>query len=336
MIGSYGIAKIDIAAITDANVQFLRETDLGLLYRSGISESVSPVPNGKILTATITTPGVGYSVPLNGTVLCNTTADASGAGAQILVRTDASSGGLLVPGSSVTNTASFDNYQNALLLAYDPNYEYVTGDTTDPFTYARVTTDDKPFTGVSAAVIGTSLTGSAGTFIVTISNGSVTAVEVGAAGAGYKVGDVVTITKAALEAGGGNTFQGDLQILLNDYNITGQVTEIVSIIGGGGYIVGEVLTLQEVGSSQIGTATVTVATLETLGLSTPGPINKYPTGIMNTGATAGAIAVKDTVGNTVVLGAMQPGVIRPFGFSQVMDAAAGTTPAVGEITILYR
>mgnify|MGYP003146784120 CR=1 FL=1 len=65
---------------------------------------------------------------------------------------------------------------------------------------------------------------------------------------------------------------------------------------------------------------------------TQGPIKKYPTGIINTG-TAGDIVVKDTVGNTVVLGAMQPGVVRKFAFSQVLGA--GTGPAVGEVTILY-
>ena len=67
--------------------------------------------------------------------------------------------------------------------------------------------------------------------------------------------------------------------------------------------------------------------------TTQGPIKKYPTGIINTGNTAGAIVVKDTVGNTVVLGAMQPGIVRKFAFSEVLGA--GTGPAVGEVTILY-
>ena len=66
--------------------------------------------------------------------------------------------------------------------------------------------------------------------------------------------------------------------------------------------------------------------------TTQGPIKKYPTGIINTGAV-GAIVVKDTVGNTVVLGAMQPGIVRKFAFSQVLGA--GTGPSVGEVTILY-
>ena len=118
MIGSYGIAKIDIAAITDANVQFLRETDLGLLYQSGISESVSPVPNGKILTGTITTPGNGYSVPLNGTVLCDIrTSDADGTGVQVEVRTAPS--GVLNLAIPVNVTAGFMNYQNDLLIEFN-------------------------------------------------------------------------------------------------------------------------------------------------------------------------------------------------------------------------
>jgi len=333
MIGSYGIAKIDIAAITDANVQFLRDTDLGLLYRSGISQSVSPVPTGKVLTATITTPGKGYSLPLNGTVLCDTTSVGGvGTGLQVEVRTDES--GTMALRSSVKNTAGFDNYQNTLALNFD-------GDNPDPYTYGRITATGQPFSGTSLVPLaGTSKTGTAGTFNVTVSNGSVTSVTVAVAGSGYKVGDVVTITKALLETAGsftvtgGNVFQGDLTIFLNEDNITGQIIEIVRFIGGTGYAVAEDLILQEVGGSNRGTGVIAVATLETVGLSTPGPINKYPTGIMNTGATAGAIVVKDTTGNTVVLGAMQPGVIRPFGFSQVMGA--GTGPAVGEITILYR
>ncbi len=72
---------------------------------------------------------------------------------------------------------------------------------------------------------------------------------------------------------------------------------------------------------------------------TQGPIKKYPCGILVTqpGATAATpetITVKDQVGNVVVMGGMVTGVIRPFSFSQVLGA--GTTPAVGEITIFYR
>ena len=321
--------------VTVAQAVMTADTNIGTV--SG--DLVITLTVGNFNTVTPTTAGFGYSIPLNDTILCNTTGSATGTGAQILVRTDASSGGLLVPGSSVTNTASFDNYQNALLLAYDPNYEYVTGDDTDPFTYARVTTDDKPFTGVSAAVIGTSLTGSAGTFIVTISNGSVTAVEVGAVGTGYKVGDVVTITKAALEAGGGNTFQGDLQILLNDYNITGQVIEIVRIMGGSGYAVGDELILQEVGSSQTGTATVTVGTLD-LGQSlTPAPNNRYPRAVRVTEGTIAAPKTIEFVGMDDVnftVGGLITGTIFPMNFKQIVStSASGTNVTLGLTTILY-
>jgi hypothetical protein len=321
--------------VTVTKVDMDADTNIGTV--SG--DLVITLTVGNFNTVTPTTAGSGYSVPLNGTILCNTTGSATGTGAQILVRTDASSGGLLVPGSSVVNTAGFNNYQNALLLAYDPNYEYVTGDDTDPFTYARVTTDDKPFTGVSAAVEGTSLTGTAGIFIVTVSNGSVTAVEVSAAGTGYKVGDVVTITKAALEAGGGNTFQGDLQILLNDYNITGQVIEIVRIMGGSGYAAADVLTLQEVGSSQTGTAEVTVGTLD-LGQSlTPAPNSIYPRAVRVAQGTIAAPVTIEFVGMNDVnftVGGLITGTIFPMNFKQIKYASVGGTDVtLGLTKILY-
>ena len=178
------------------------------------------------------------------------------------------------------------------------------------------------------------------TFIVTVTGGSVTGVTVSASGTLYKVGDVVTITEATLEAGaafgGGNVFQGDLTLLLTEENVTGGINTVVDTItvinGGSGYTAADTLTLQQIGSTNTGSATLDVVTLGGA-LNTPGPIKEYPSGIMNTGGTVGAIAVKDTVGNTVILGAMQPGVVRPFTFSQVLGA--GTGPAVGEVTIFY-
>jgi hypothetical protein len=331
---TYGIAKIDVAAITDASVQFLRDTDLGINRTQTKSQSISPA-KGEIATISTVVTGSGFNLTPGGGpehgILCSATGG-TGSGARFMVQSIAA-GGLMAANSSVKNTAGFDEKQNTLLLKFNPG-------SPDPYTYARITASGQPFTGVSTALAGTSATGTTGTFIVTVSGGSVTGVKVSAVGTLYKVGDIVTITKATLEGaaafGGGNIFNGDLTLLLTEENVTGGINTAVQTItvinGGSRYTAADTLTLQQVGSTNTGSATLDVVTLGGA-LNTPGPIKEYPSGIMNTGGTVGAIAVKDTVGNTVILGAMQPGVVRPFTFSEVQGA--GTGPAVGEVTIFY-
>ena len=338
MIGSYGIAKIDTDPVTDANVQFLRDTDLGINRTQTTSQNVIPA-KGEIATITTVVTGSGFDLtpgggPKDG-ILCSATGG-SGSGATFMVQSVASAG-IMIAGSSVKNTAGFNEMQNNLAknLKFDDSATALA-----PYTYARVTSSADPFTGVSTAIAGTSATGTAGTFIVTVTGGSVTGVTVSASGTLYKVGDVVTITEATLEAGaafgGGNVFQGDLTLLLTEENVTGGINTVVDTItvinGGSGYTAADTLTLQQIGSSNTGSATLDVVTLSGA-LNTPGPIKEYPSAILNTGATAGAIQVIDSVGNSVILGGMQPGVIRPFVFSQVLGA--GTGPAIGEITIFY-
>ena len=328
MIGTYGIAKIGVASITDANVQYLRDTDLGLPFRGTKSENEVPAKGTAATFSTVST-GYGYTIGKSKTLIQNAT-DGTGTGLKVI--TDiVEDDGILVVGSELQPTAIFNQFQNDLLLAFD-------GENPDPYTYARITATGQAFTGVSNAIPGTSATGTAGTFIVTVTSGSVTKVTVAAGGTVYKVGDVVTITKAVLELngsfGGGNVFQSDLEFLVTEDNVLGRIAEfdgITLLSGGEGHAIGDVITLSEEGSTVVGTGALTVATLGGA-LNTPGEITKYPTGIINTG-TAGAISVKDVAGNTVVLGAMQPGIVRKFSFSQVMGA--GTGPAVGEVTILY-
>ena len=328
MIGTYGIAKIGVASITDANVQYLRDTDLGLPFRGTKSENEVPAKGTAATFSTVST-GYGYTIGKSKTLIQNAT-DGTGTGLKVI--TDiVEDNGILVVGSELQPTAIFNQFQNDLLLAFD-------GENPDPYTYARITATGQAFTGVSTAIAGTSATGTSGTFIVTVTSGSVTKVTVAAGGTIYKVGDVVTITKATLEAGaafgGGNIFQSDLELLVTEDNVLGRIAELDGITllnGGEGHAIGDIITLSEEGSTVVGTGALTVATLGGA-LNTPGEITTYPTGIINTG-TAGAISVKDVSGNTVVLGAMQPGIVRKFTFSQVMGA--GTGPAVGEVTILY-
>ena len=329
MIGTYGTAKIGVGTITDANVQYLRDTDLGLPFRGTKSENEVPAKGTAATLNTVST-GSNYSLGTD-KVLVQTSTDGTGTGLKVIVANIIQDEGILAVGSELQPTAIFNQFQNDLTLAFD-------ADSPDPYTYARITATGQPFTGVSNAIGGTSTTGTSGTFIVTVTSGLVTKVTVAAGGTIYKVGDVITITVATLEGnpafGGGNVFQGDLELLVTEDNVLGSIEnfEGITILNGGeGHVIGDQITLSEEGSTVIGNGAVTIGTLGGA-LNTPGEITKYPTGIINTG-TAGAIQVKDVAGNTVVLGAMQPGIVRRFSFSQVMGA--GTGPAVGEVTILY-
>ena len=326
----YGIIKTDDATSPPANpnVEYNRDTDLGLPYRGTKSENEVPAKGTAATFSTVAT-GYGYTIGKSKTLVQSAT-DGTGVGLKVI--TDiVEDDGILVVGSELQPTAIFNQFQNDLTLAFD-------AENPDPYTYARITATGQAFTGVSKAIPGTSATGTAGTFIVTVTSGSVTKVTVAAGGSVYKVGDVVTIDKATLELngsfGGGNVFQSDLELLVTEDNVLGRIAEfdgITLLNGGEGHAIGDVITLSEEGSTVVGTGGLTVATLGGA-LNTPGEVTKYPTGIINTG-TAGAISVKDVAGNTVVLGAMQPGIVRKFSFSQVMGA--GTGPAVGEVTILY-
>ena len=346
---SYGLAKIGIATITNASTQFADSTDLGI--QTNFQQNTVLIPaKGSIATLKTTAPtsaGSGYSLPLNGTVLCGVSGG-TGTGAQVAVRTIPS--GLIIAGSSVNVTAGFANFQNNLQLAFDP-------EATDPYTWASTTSTGAAMpdkvTGpvTTTAITSTGGSGSGATFLVSVNNGSVSKVTVSAVGSGYKIGDIITLTVANLQipmnvandngsaVAQPTRIQGDIKLFLTEENITGQVTYIENIlIGGSGYSVDDILTLQEVGSSQIGTATITVGALD-LGQSlNSSPNNIYPRAIMisTAGATAAApaeVTVKDLAGNSVTMEGLVTGVIRPFEFTQV--TLAGGEPAIGDITIYY-
>ena len=335
MANIYGIAKIDVTDVTDANVQFKRDTDLGISAGSSTTPiNLSPSKGEAATLGTVST-GSNYSLGTD-KVLVQTSTDGTGTGLKVIVANIVEDLGILAVGSELQPTAAFDKYQNTLLLDFVKNLEL--GNAVDPYTYARITATGLPFSGVSAAIAGTSAAGTAGTFIVTVTEGSVTKVTIAAGGTLYKVGDVITITEATLEGnpafGGGNVFQGDLELLVTEDNVLGSIEnfEGIRILSGGeGHVVGDQITLSEEGSTVVGNGAVTIGSLG-IGQDTPGTQSTYPSGIMNSGA-AGAITVKDVSGNTIVLAAMQTGVIRPFNFSEVLGA--GTGPDVGQITIFY-
>jgi len=327
----YGIIKTDDATSPPANpnVEYNRDTDLGLPYRGTKSENEAPAKGTAATFSTVST-GYGYTIGKSKTLVQSAT-DGTGAGLKVI--TDiVEDNGILVVGSELQPTAIFNQFQNDLLLAFN-------SENPDPYTYARITATGQAFTGVSTAIAGTSATGTAGTFIVTVTSGSVTKVTVAAGGTVYKVGDVITITKATLEAGaafgGGNVFQSDLEFLVTEDNVLGRIAEfngITLLNGGAGHAIGDIITLSEEGSTVVGTGTLTVATLGGA-LDTPGPITVYPSAIRFSGATASVINILDMSGAVVSLGTVQPGQLIPVSFTQV----EGSSPAtIGEVQILYR
>jgi len=219
-----------------------------------------------------------------------------------------------------------------------------------PFSFGSATTlPTTTVDGSTAGISGVAANGALANFIVKARGNTITEVIVeektpaGAdgQGTGYIIGEAITISKAAMDADGSlGVVSGPITVFPTIDHVTNGANIIKVLNGGSGYTVGDTLSLTQISPAQKGTpigdstgelATVVVATLGGA-LNTPGEITKYPTGIINTG-TAGAIQVKDVAGNTVILGAMQPGIVRRFSFSQVMGA--GTGPAVGEVTILY-
>tara|TARA_R100000544_G_C2224541_1_gene59766 strand:- start:46 stop:1104 length:1059 start_codon:yes stop_codon:yes gene_type:complete len=346
MANIYGIAKIGVSpTITDADVQYLRDTDLGISAGTSTT-SINLYPSqGSAATIETIVPGTGYKIgkSLNLVQLSST---GNGKGLTAISDTFAA-GSALIQRSEVELAGFFVNYQNTLLLNFDiPDSQY---------TYARTAASAKPVPvdqpGVivtTAAIPSTSSgAGTGATFLVSFSAGTVIKVTVSATGSGYLPGDLITMSAAAINApvqavniepGTGNPLPvailGDITLVLSEDNLHGSlglIEQITVTNGGAGHTIGDTITLTEEGTTT-GTGTVDIASLGP-GQNTPGTQSTYPSGILNTSGTAGAIVVKDVSGNTVVLGQMLPGVIRPFNFSQVMGA--GTGPAVGDVTILY-
>jgi len=346
MANIYGIAKIDVTpTVTDAAVQYLRDTDLGI----SAGTSTTPInlyPNqGSAATIDTVVPGTGYRI---GESLNLVQLSSTGTGKGLTAISDTFAvGSALIAGSEVSLAGFFSTMQNNLLLNYDIDNSL--------YTYARtsasglpVPADEPGVTVTTAATASSGGSGTGATFLVSVSGGTVTKVTVSAVGSGYLPGDVITIaatdldvtleavnTAAALPVtiGGGTTVNG-ITLVLSEDNVSGSLglVQLITVTNGGaGHTVGDTITLTEEGTTT-GTGTVDIASLGT-GQNTPGIQTTYPSGILNTSGATGVVQVKDVSGNTVILGSMLSGVIRPFNFSEVLGA--GTTIAVGDVTILY-
>ena len=334
MANLYGIVKIDVAAITDADVQYLRDTDLGLSMGTSSTASTTITQKGEAATFSAVTAGTGYTIG-KGKVLVQTASTGNGTGLKVMadivpgtrsIRTN------LVNGKehTMTLTANFDSFQSG---------SYLLGGS---FPLGFILDGGIPFSGVSTAVDGAGSSGGTGAkFFVTATNGMISKIvpDPSNLGADYLVGDIITITEADYIAA--NTFSGavtcggNIQMLVTENDITGgigQLSTITIINGGSGHAVTDRITLREEGSDSTGTGILQIATLGT-SASTQGPNVTYPTGVYVTSGSATDVQIKDTMGNTQLLASMQPGVIRPIAFSEIVGA--GTTAAVGEVTIVY-
>ena len=327
---SYGLAKTGGAGATD----WAFGTDLGIQTNfQANSTAVAKAPaKGTAATLNTVSTGSNYSLGTN-KVLVQTSTDGTGTGLKVIVDNIVEDEGILAVGSSVKTTAKFDSYQNSLRLAFNPQ-------SPDPYTYVYLTATGQPVSGSTTAVAGTTAAGTAGTFIVNINGGSVTSVTVASGGTLYKVGEVVTLTKADLEAAfATHVFQSDLSLILTEDNVLGSIEnfEGITILNGGeGHVIGDQIILSEEGSAVVGNGAVTIGTLGIAGTVVTAPNNIYPkavktsTGAQATPKTIEFVGMDDV---NVIIGGFTAGTVFPFSFKQIIDA--GTDAALGEITILY-
>jgi|MDSV01.1.fsa_nt_gb hypothetical protein len=301
---------------------FAFDADLGRAVNPQATQFQKTAADGTATAITFTSAGGGY--PIGEDILVEQSATTgSGTGLTALVTTvQNAAGDPLVVGSSIPNTGSFDNSQNQVVGGY------------------AKTSAGARLTQVSSAVVGTSATGSAAEFLVTIDSGTVRSVSVSVAGSGYKAGDIVTITKANLETalGSGSTVEYDLLIgPLVSGDINGELSTTIQLLDGGkGHSATDVITLTAAGSSLTGTGTVTVSSVQAGDVLGANPMLSYPTGIRIAEGTTGAPKTVAFVGMddvNVVIGGFVTGQLLPFQFKQILTS--GTDATLGLITIFY-
>jgi len=121
----------------------------------------------------------------------------------------------------------------------------------------------------SGPITGVTPNGANARFHVTTSNGRLMSIRISgtALGTGYIQSEVITLPKTGvggLDADGTlGSVSSDINIHLQFGNISNSFGRVTAIIENGvGYTVGDILTLQEIGGASVGTATVSVTTLD--------------------------------------------------------------------------
>ena len=327
---SYSLAKTGGAGAND----FAFGTDLGIASNTQNNISIIPAKGG-VATATFTSAGVGYSSTANGPIQC-TVSGGSGTGAVVEIET--SNSGFLIANSVINPTASFTLFQNTTISTYDvanSNYSFV----------RDTASGTNAVSGTTTALTTTSNgSGSGATVLLTVTNGSVTNAVISAVGSSYVPGEIISVSVANMQAAmnvinGGNAtvILNKIDLLITEANATNGLSRIVNVLSGGsGYTAADVLILQEIGGAEIGTATITVATLDTGFSTNASPNNNYPRAVKISSGTQAAPKTIEFVGMNdvnVIMGGFIAGGVFPFAFKQIIDA--GTDALLGEITILY-
>ena len=348
MIGTYGTAKIGVSTITDANVQYLRDTDLGLPYRGTKSENEVPAKGTIATMDAIATAnqGGGYSSgtkqPITGIMTSNNGGEnlflSALAGENDNITFSATGG----TGSGATFTGT-TIYRIGHMVA---NLPLSFGSAT---TLPTTTVD-----GSTAGISGVAANGALANFIVKARGNTITEVIVeektpaGAdgQGTGYIIGEAITISKAAMDADGSlGVVSGPITVFPTIDHVTNGANIIKVLNGGSGYTVGDTLSLTQISPAQKGTpigdstgelATADVATLGGASTVITAPNNIYPRGIKTSTGTEAAPKTIEFVGLddvNVIIGGFTAGTVLPLRFKQVIDA--GTDELLGNLTILY-
>lgn len=326
---SYGLAKTGGGAASD----WAFGTDLGIATNAQRNTSITPL-RSDVKTATVTSLGVGYSSTLNGPIQCSVS---GGTGNGAIVQIDTTPTGILIANSVINPTAGFTAFQNGRIIGYNVD--------NSAYSFVRDTaTGANTISGTTTALTTTSNGGGTGaTVLLTVTNGSVTRTQISGVGSGYVAGEIISVSVANMQAamnvlnGGATVIADKIDLFITEANITNGLLRIVNVLNGGtGYTAADVLTLQEIGGAETGTATITVATLG-LGLSlNSSPNNRYPRAVKTSTGTQAAPKTIEFVGLddvNVIIGGFISGTVFPFSFKQIIDA--GTDAALGEITILY-
>jgi hypothetical protein len=327
---SYGLAK---TGGTGAGT-FAFGTDLGIATNTQTNINIAP-SKGDVATAAVTTLGVGYSSTLNGTIQCSVS---GGSGTGAIVQIETTPTGILIASSVINPTAGFTNFQNSTITSYDVD--------NSAYSFVRDTaTGTNAVSGTTTALTTTSSgSGTGATVLLTVSNGSVINTVISAVGSDYVAGEIISVSVANMQAamnvingGDATVILSKIDLLITESNITNGLLRIVNVLNGGsGYTAADVLTLQEIGGTETGTATITVGTLG-IGFSTDAsPNNIYPKGVTVSVGTQAATKTIEFVGMddvNVIIGGFVAGTVFPYQFKQIIDA--GTDAVLGNITILY-
>ena len=212
-------------------------------------------------------------------------------------------------------------------------------------TTAKLTATGAPLTESTTPITGTQAggNGAGATYQVNFVRGNITSVTVVTGGTGYisgtTAGTAITLAKADIEAGlgAGKVVSNDIIVFPLQGDVSGGIGSVINVTNGGSkYTVGDVLTLQEIGSSDIGDGKVVVATLSGGMVTGAAPNSRYPRGVKISTGTQAAPKTIEFVGMddvNVIIGGFIAGTVFPFQFKQIIDA--GTDAILGNITILY-